>query len=125
MAFGRAGLERARPAPAGRFFLASMGSDLKHLWQIRALCTAPVTPTACRLLWAVRCDLIQPIHDLAVTTMVVDQPLHLIATGTAALVARHPKHFELASEIAEYEGTVAGDHTSPDGLIVGSEMLVQ
>jgi hypothetical protein len=32
----------------------------------------------------------------------------LIATGTAALVARHPKHIELANEVAEDDCAIAG-----------------
>jgi hypothetical protein len=47
--------------------------------------------------------LIQPIDDLAVATTIIDQPLHLIATVAATLLAGHAKHIELAGEVAEYD----------------------
>jgi hypothetical protein len=52
--------------------------------------------------------LIQPIDDLAVAAMVIDQALHRIATETPALVARHATIIELADQITEEDCAVAG-----------------
>src|SRR5262249_3201446 len=81
---------------------------LQHSRQIRTPRRALVIPTECCLLRAVGGDLIQPVDDLPVAATVIDQTQHLIATGTATLVARHPKLIELADKVAEDDCAVAG-----------------
>ena len=60
------------------------------------------------LLWALGCQFIEPINELGIAATLLNEAVQSVAAVALALVATHAQHIELADEIAEYDGTVAG-----------------
>jgi hypothetical protein len=56
---------------------------------------------------AVGRDLVGPLEQLGVDAIAFDQPMDVIRTPTAALVALDVEHIELADQVAEEDRAVA------------------
>jgi len=84
------------------------GRGRKHPRQIRAAYPALIVHIGRTLLRTVGNYLIEPIDDLAVAAPLFNQTLHLIAAGVLALGTINVEHIELADEVSEDDGVIAG-----------------
>ena len=62
-------------------------------------------------------ELVQPVDHLCVAPMLFDQIVQLIVASTSAPLTSHLHGIELADEVAEDDGAVAG-HGSSWGLVI-------
>jgi hypothetical protein len=53
---------------------------------------------------AVRRDLVGPVEQLGIQPIALDQPIEVIPTESAALVALDVQHIELADQVAKDDG---------------------
>jgi hypothetical protein len=67
-----------------------------------------IAPIASGFLRTIGGEFTEPIDNLGITATGFNQPIQAIAAGALALAASHAQYIELADEIAEYDGAVAG-----------------
>jgi hypothetical protein len=75
---------------------------------LRTLRTASIIHIVRNLLRALGCKLSEPISEFCIAATLLDETIQPVIAVTPAFLTTHAKHIELADEIAEYGGTVAG-----------------
>ena len=75
---------------------------------MRTLRTARIVHVVRDLLWTFGGQLIEPINQLRITSAFLDETVEPIAAIASALLTKDAQDIELADEIAENDGTVAG-----------------